>query len=606
MLLLLSGAASGLFAVVDVAATHTDCSDGIDNDEDGKYDYPEDADCASLDDDTEGYESRATFVSITDGKESVRANDTVMYVIRLRQQRESQRDIDVTLHLPSQANLVGADQGGRVIDGRVFWENVTVQKDHVTTLTVQVQITHKAKPEQLLVARVMADGVTATDTTYVKGASSPNEPSKKFTVTVSDGKAYALPGQTLTYTVTVVNRRDTHETIDVRATLPSYVYLEEMPAGADNDRDSVVWRNQTFGPGERRTYTFRGHLQDRVRDGVALYTRAVAGNGSGTDQTVVRRGPPPNKLQVSVTDNRTTVERGQLLTYSIHVRNESNYPEVDPMLAGQVSTFAEFVSATEGGRWDGSNVRWSGQDIASNGTRTFSYTVRVRSDAPSGSKVLGGVILNNELQASDSTEIVDVSREREQGLRVASTREVPIRPRLNDTIPQATTTARGLRITQDSDRSETLPGGRVRFTLSVRNATNRTIDAGAVVSVRYDDAAMRFVSATDGRLVVDGNIRWELPRLLPNETWTTTYVLAARDNAPNGLRTRTVSTISGDFGDGYEDSAYEDRMDSTDVAVIRGMPTTGAPMDVIAMVGASISGLAGSGFAFSRVKKWII
>lgn len=601
LLLILSGAANGLFAILPVSANHTDCSDGLDNDGDGKYDYPEDTDCYSLDDELEGPESQGLFMSITDGRDTVSVGDTVIYVIKLRQQRDPLKDVDVDLHLPSQANLVGADQGGRWVDGHVHWDNITVQKDYVTTLTVQVSITPRALTDKLLVARVIAEGINATDTTMVKGVPVPGENQKNFHISITDNRTYAVPGQTLTYTVAVTNRRDVADTTDVRIGLASFTYMDTTPAGAESDSDTVVWKNQSFGPKERRTYTFQAVVQTRAHDGVALFTRAVASNATGTDRTTIQRGPPPNDISVAITDNRTTVERGQFLTYNIYLRNKSDYPEVDPWIAAEVSTFAEFISASEGGYWDGSNVRWEGQEIASNGVRTLSYTVRVRSDAPTGSQVLGSVVVNSGLKQYDKTQVADISREKEVGINVIKSPEVPLRPRVTHT-PEATTTTRGLRISQEADRSEALPGNRIRFTLTVKNGTSKTIDAGAMVSVRYDASAFKYIQSGNGDLIVDGNIRWTLPEMKAGETWTTTYVLQVREDAPHGLRTSTITTVSGGTGD-YN---YSDQMDQTSVSVIRDLPTTGAPMDMIAMLGASISGLASSGLAYRRVKKWLI
>ena len=146
-LLAASGIMSGLLSSMPMFATHTECSDGIDNDGDEKFDYPEDPDCRSLNWDQEGPETSALFLSITDGKETVNRNDTLIYVIRLRSQREEARTVDVDLHLPAPANLVSADQGGRVIDGRVHWDNVYVERNHVVLLQVQMQVPRTATKE---------------------------------------------------------------------------------------------------------------------------------------------------------------------------------------------------------------------------------------------------------------------------------------------------------------------------------------------------------------------------------------------------------------------------------------------------------------------------
>ena len=64
-----SGFAHGTYSTV--SHDRSQCSDGIDNDGNGKFDYPEDAGCLSLDDNYEGITQEGVFVSITDGKKEV-------------------------------------------------------------------------------------------------------------------------------------------------------------------------------------------------------------------------------------------------------------------------------------------------------------------------------------------------------------------------------------------------------------------------------------------------------------------------------------------------------------------------------------------------------
>ncbi|TSC79585.1 MAG: Conserved repeat protein [Candidatus Peregrinibacteria bacterium Gr01-1014_25] len=599
-LLAASGLANGLLSVAPGIAMHTQCSDGRDNDDDGKFDYPEDADCASLDDVAEGPESQALFVSITDGKERVRRGDSVIYVIRLRQQREERRDVDVYFHLPSQTSMVGADQGGSYRDGTVTWRRISVERGQVTRLTVQVHVNPTADADKLMVARVVSEGVSATDTTMISGPVTPEQLIMRFSARITDEQTFAQPDQVLSYTVTVRNLDDVSHTIPVRVTLPTATAFESAEGGPTINREHIIWQDQTFSPNERKTYHFKLRTLRRTHENVSIFTRVQAGPASATDRTTIAHGTPPNEYSVSITDYRTTAERGQELTYSIHVRNRSPYAAVDPVISASVSTFAEFLSADQGGYWDGTNIRWEGQEIAAYGVRTFSYTVRVRRDADIGGQMLGGVRVESVRGPTDmdTTAIVAHSDETYQPVRsVRQTSSVaPKAP-----MPRIGVSGHGLVITQEADRSEAIPGTRIRYTVTVTNRSNSNV-GGATVSVRYDASALRYVSSDDGALRTEGNIVWSLPRIGPGQQWTTHYTLLVRDGAPHGLRTSNIAVISG--GDTVNIAAG-DRMYTTSVGVMRQMPTTGAPAGLIAMALTSLlgtgTGIAGAGFLRRRL-----
>ena len=597
-----SGIANGLLSATSVRADRPQCADGIDNDADGKYDYPEDLDCEDLDDAYESPETQALFVSVTDGKDKVVAGDTLIYIIKLRQQRETQRDVDVSLILPSQANVVGVEPYGRQTDsGRVEWDNITVQRDRITTLTVQAQVKPKSRTDQLVVARVIAENVAATDTTMVKGILDASAQATTFRVQISDGKEYARPDDVLDYRVTVHNDLDEFRTATVRALVPGQTYIEDVPQDAYEDGQSVTWKDVEFSPRETRTFHFSVHVQQRVHDNVGIFARVNVGAASDTDRTTIRRGNPPNSFSTAITDNRTTVEPGQFLTYSVHIRNHSDYPAVDPPISASISTYADFISADQGGYWDGNNVRWEGLEVAPKGVRTLSYTVRVRPDAPTDGQIIGGVKVDGieGTDDTDRTEIVRDSDETEQAARPFSTHFVVGGSDSLDGNRDANLTRDGLLIRQVSDRDETIPGGRVRFLVTVTNTTGRTIEDGAKVSVRYDSTAMDYIRSDDDARVLDGMLQWELPRLAPGESWTTSYTLGVRGSTPHGTHTVNTAMISG----GFLDDTADGRVSSTRIAVIRNLPETGAPMDVIAVSLTSLAGMATGGAMFGRLRR---
>src|SRR3989338_8541093 len=147
------------------AASHTSCSDGVDNDQDGRIDYPQDTQCVSLEDDSEGATGQGVFLRVTDGRDTVRPGGSLVYRMTLTSDREAQQEVDVRFHMPHQTNFLSASNGGRVVDSYVLWDKVTVQRGAQRVLTVNMELDPYAKDGLLIVPKVEAGGETATDTT---------------------------------------------------------------------------------------------------------------------------------------------------------------------------------------------------------------------------------------------------------------------------------------------------------------------------------------------------------------------------------------------------------------------------------------------------------
>src|SRR3990167_8484977 len=80
LFLVLSGILPQLVLPNPGGASHTQCSDAVDNDQDGLSDYPADSDCSSVGVMTEaGTSMQAVTVSLSDGRERVRAGDSLLY-----------------------------------------------------------------------------------------------------------------------------------------------------------------------------------------------------------------------------------------------------------------------------------------------------------------------------------------------------------------------------------------------------------------------------------------------------------------------------------------------------------------------------------------------
>ncbi len=568
-------------------ASHSECSDGVDNDSDGRIDYPQDADCANIDDNSEGNgaQAGAVYLSVTDGRDTIGQGGSVVYRIEV-QSSTSDRTLDVDLQLPSQATYSSADNSGQNLSGgHIRWNDISVQRGSIRVLTATVNINPSSLDGDLMIARVTADGVTATDTTRIEGAARPVNGS--FSVSITDNQSSAQPGTTLGYTVRVRNGRDIGQTVDVRAVLPQFVtFVNAANGGAVLDSNSVIWRAQYFAPGEERTYTFTGKIYERTVERYSLHATAYAGNASGTDETYITVGLPDAVLRSGITDNRTTVERGQVLTYVISIDNVSHELGVEQYANASLPVYAEFLDASDGGDYDGQNVRWDHLQIAPSGSRTISFTVRVRSDAPIGTALHASVRTEGGFD-TDSTQVVKNSNERPVG-----------RNPYGDTIDPGTDTRtmNDVLFRKVASSNEIVPGGSIRYTLYVKNTMSTPI-RNAMISDRFDGQYLRFshgdVSMQDG-----SNLQWQLPVLQPGQEWQTSYILAVSPNAPREIELTNIATIS---GNDLNSLSLTERVRTVRTGVIHGMPQTGASVaDLYAYATAFSGTLSAAGFQLLR------
>lgn len=579
-LLVLASAFSGLMAVSTekLYAVHTECSDGLDNDNNGTYDYPQDEGCTSLDDDYEGVSPSGNFVTLTDGREQVAPGDSVIYIITLKQQRETSRNVNIDLHLPAQATIASASDGGSIVGGDVRWTNVSVYKNVTRTLQVHVTIRPDAKEEQYMVARaIVQGGAEATDTTFIKTAE--QRPQDRLRVNITDGLEYALPGQDIVYRVNVKNIGTHAVTTDVRATFASDILIGDISNNGTKDGGyTALWKSVPLEPGQERVLTVAARIYDRAEDRKTISARASAGAINGSDLTTIRIGLPYEALSVSITDDRNEAELGQILTYTVHVNNAAKYIGSNIAVDASLPINAEFVSATEGGIFDGSNVRWLIIGIAPGGQRILQYSVRVRPDTAIGTELRAGVTTDGQ-----------------SGRAVAQDRTTVVRESYEiGRVPPA------MLFRKTADRAEAMPGGQIRYTITVQNTLDHVV-SDAVIVDKFDSRYLSLGQYDRGSLiaVAGDRLEWKVPVLKVGEVWQTSYVLAVSPNAPHGLPLENVATLR---GADVSSASLTERVWTGKAGVITQFPQTGGAYDLYILQFLALVALGSMGTQFGLRK----
>jgi uncharacterized repeat protein (TIGR01451 family) len=126
------------------------------------------------------------------------------------------------------------------------------------------------------------------------------------------------------------------------------------------------------------------------------YTRQIVagthGRGIWTLRDEATRVPA---LQVRAFDGGLPIGPGSLLTLTVQVRNVGNAPATAVAIRNPLPPQTTFVSATDGGSLDGTDVVWDGQSVPVSGTLRVAVTVRL---AASGIDP-GEAIVNDGLTA---------------------------------------------------------------------------------------------------------------------------------------------------------------------------------------------------------------
>ncbi len=562
--LMLSAAFTTVFSLSteDTLAVISQCADGADNDGNGLFDYPQDTGCTSLDDDYEGRTTSGNFVTITDERDTVQAGGSVIYLVTLKQQRDTNSVVNVKLDLPHQSNVTSASDGGNVALDHITWTNVSVYKNVTRRLQVQLNVSPNAVVGQYLVARVRVNGSEAIDTTLVKNHVP--EQGAQFRVSVSDGREFILPGTQNTYTVKVRNISSQSKKTNVHLALPyDSHYISSSDAGV-RDGKNVNWKNIELQPNEERSFHAIIQIDFSARNNTLLRAKAYAGTIIALDQTVARTRLPYRSISTSISDNRNTAEIGQVLTYTVKVSNMSALVNTNVPVSASLPLYGEFIAATEGGYWDGSNIRWLTLQIAPHATRTLTYNVRIRSDAPLNTLLVAGATSGNA-NSRDTTTVVAQSTE-------------------TGIVPQKTVIFR-----KTADRGEAVPGGSIRYTLYVQNTLDHVISDASILD-RFDSTYMSLNTFEHSESLAshgDGEMIWTVPVLQPGESWQTSYTIGVSANAPSGMELDNVANLRVADVNGM---LLTQRARTSKVGVIGDLPMTGAGMDTFLAL--ALAGLA--------------
>ncbi|MCB9642977.1 MAG: DUF11 domain-containing protein [Myxococcales bacterium] len=359
------------------------------------------------------------------------------------------------------------------------------------------------------------------------------------------------PGDTLTYTITLRNTGNRPAT-NVVVTDAIDTNLDNIvPAnGGSFAGNTITWNNTStpalasIAPNATVILTFTARIKAGTADGTVIPNQGTiqAPNLGGIqrtddpstpvlgDATVIRVVAKPNLVATkTVTDNNGGQPApGDILTYTITLRNTGSSPATDVVVGDTIDTNLINVTPAQGGTLTGGAIVWNKTttptlgSIASNATVTLTFTAQIRTPLPNGT------VINNQARVTGGnfTDLLS---------------DDPTTPTPNDptrVTVQSQAVATFTKEVRDTNGGDVVPGDILIYTLTLRVAGSSPYRN--VVITDAVPAQLTQIQPGNGGTLAGNTITWNptntpaLANLNPNDEIRLTFTARVQANLPDG------------------------------------------------------------------------
>lgn len=122
----------------------------------------------------------------------------------------------------------------------------------------------------------------------VVGTAAAQSPS--YSLSITDGREEAAPGQTLTYVITVKNLSSSTKTTDIQVTPSSATTLQTTTPQGTTAFGTITWAGVSFAANQEKTFQFTATVKADTDDNVSIGALAAVGGTTSLDHTLVKSG----------------------------------------------------------------------------------------------------------------------------------------------------------------------------------------------------------------------------------------------------------------------------------------------------------------------------
>ncbi len=263
--------------------------------------------------------------------------------------------------------------------GRARFENVPAGQHTVTETLPNGWAQQLVTPAG---GTVSVPAGTACATVTFKNKQNTFAGNEGFTISKTDGRTEAEPGDTLRYVITVRNVGLTRQTnVTVTDTLPEEVeFIDATPNESDEDGRDIRWENQTFEAGETKTYEIEVEIDDDA-DGETLLNTARVQDKTATDRTDVEDDDDDEdedlEIDLRKTASTSEVFPGGIIDYTVTVENTGDETIEDLVVTDQLPADVIIIDDGDADSRSGRRLEWEIDELEEGDEATFRYRVSV-------------------------------------------------------------------------------------------------------------------------------------------------------------------------------------------------------------------------------------
>ncbi|MCP4540923.1 MAG: DUF11 domain-containing protein, partial [Chloroflexi bacterium] len=341
--------------------------------------------------------------------------DTLEYTIVLRNTGDLEATVDVDDVLPPNVTYVGGSVSGGtwVLGSNTIEYNGTVPDHDEVTISYEVTVNTPLDNGTVIANDVtIDDGFNSFETTPPAETTITSAPNLS-TSTKDVDQATAFPGDTLEYTIVLVNTGDMNayiedgdpllDPIPDNTNFNGGLYASSGDISHDTGFDRVEWYG-IVPAGGSVTLRFRAQIDYPLDDGTVITNTAAVNEGVGFpipntyypfDTTTVESAPDLESHSIKLVD-RATASPDDILAYTVRLQNDGDMNAVDVEMTdvlpddvtwgGDVfmsSTGGDYLAYTPGNR----TVTWRGDVNAGENVQIF-FRANVNSPLPNNSQIV--------------------------------------------------------------------------------------------------------------------------------------------------------------------------------------------------------------------------
>ena len=353
-----------------------------------------------------------TTFSITksDGRTTVLAGETLTYSITVENTSDTNATyVTVIDTLPNNLEFQSASTGAIVSgSGKVItWDNLSIAAHTTSTLTLSALV-----PNTLNAGTIISNtsevfgGPSTSDTTTVEDVGSPN------VIITKDGPTSAMPGDSIVYTLTV-NNTGTAKAENVRVTDIIPAGLVYSPGLSTNtctqNGGEVKCEKISLEKGSSEVFTLifgipKTQSCNSIITNIGAVTTDGANPHESTAYTMITCPPTPT-FSISKTDNRSEIDVGQTLSYTITVTNTSSVSATGVTIIDTLPSNVSYQSASNNPTRNGSEVKWENIFMNAGETRVFTVQVIVNTGTPNNTVLTNKAEVFGGPSALDTTTV---------------------------------------------------------------------------------------------------------------------------------------------------------------------------------------------------------